>query len=139
PNFRKLVLNAVVWCAHADVPAGGVESPTVTMKLLEANMDPKNKPANFDREKVREKLKLPADESTGAAAPTGPQRGGGLRGLGAGITSRMNLLRDPAVLRELGLDSKQRVAIDNANFGAIGGNEPVREPDRAVANLDVGQ
>src|SRR2546423_1860716 len=57
PNFRKLVPNAIVWCAHGEVPAGGVESPTVTMKLLEANMDPKNKPANFDREKIREKLK----------------------------------------------------------------------------------
>ena len=27
PNFRKLVLNAIVWCAHGEVPASGVESP----------------------------------------------------------------------------------------------------------------
>src|SRR5262245_14402041 len=75
PNFRKLVLNAIVWCAHGDVPAGGVESPTVTMKLLEANMDPKNKPANFNREQIREKLKLPSDDSTTSVGPdrrTGP-------------------------------------------------------------------
>src|SRR4051812_10182053 len=69
PNFRKLVLNAIVWCAHGEVPASGVQSPTVTMKLLEANMDPKNKPANFDREKVREKLKLPKDDLTQSAPP----------------------------------------------------------------------
>ena len=25
PNFRKLVLNAIVWCAHGDVPEGGVQ------------------------------------------------------------------------------------------------------------------
>jgi putative membrane-bound dehydrogenase-like protein len=153
PNFRKLVLNAIVWCAHGDVPASGVESPVVTMKALEANMDPKNKPANFDREKVREKLKLPPDEGTGAAGPPsrssqavaqqqplpgGPQRGGGGRGFGGGAgPSRTNLLRNPAVLRELGIDAKQRVAIDNLNFGAIGGNDPVREADKAVANLDV--
>jgi putative membrane-bound dehydrogenase-like protein len=153
PNFRKLVLNAIVWCAHGDVPPGGVESPTVTMKMLEQNMDPKNKPASFDREKVREKLKIP-DEATGAvvppnaarpvaaqaAAPGGSQRAAqeqpATRGAGGG-PSRFGLLRNPSVLQELQLNSKQRVAIDNLNFGAIGGNDPTREPDRAVTNLDV--
>ena len=48
----------------------------------------------------------------------------------------MSLLRNPEVLRELALNSKQRVAIDNLNFGAIGGNDATREADRAVANLD---
>jgi len=69
PNFRKLVLNAIVWCAHGEVPARGVESPLVTMKDLEANMDPKNKPANFNRDAIREKIKLPPDDAKGAAAP----------------------------------------------------------------------
>jgi putative membrane-bound dehydrogenase-like protein len=69
PNFRKLVLNAIVWCAHGEVPTAGVESPLVTMKDLEANMDPKNKPANFNRDAIREKIKLPPDGATGAAAP----------------------------------------------------------------------
>jgi putative membrane-bound dehydrogenase-like protein len=73
PNFRKLVLNAIVWCAHGDVPTGGVESPTVTMKMLEQNMDPKNKPANFDREKVREKLKIPNDAVSVRSLRPGPQ------------------------------------------------------------------
>src|SRR5207244_2356307 len=72
PNFRKLVLNAIVWGAHVDVPANGVESPVVTMKLLEQNMDPKPKPANFDREKIREKLKIPADDKVGSGRRTEP-------------------------------------------------------------------
>ena len=25
PNFRKVVLNAIVWCAHGEVPKDGVE------------------------------------------------------------------------------------------------------------------
>src|SRR5262245_45614018 len=73
PNFRKLVLNAIAWCAHADVPAKGLESPAVTMKQLEANMDVKNKPANFDREKIIEKLKLPPDDLNTRAIPPGPR------------------------------------------------------------------
>jgi putative membrane-bound dehydrogenase-like protein len=74
PNFRKLVLNAIVWCAHGEVPANGVESPTVTMKALEANMDPKNKPKGFDREKMREKLKIPdADAARNRQAKAGPR------------------------------------------------------------------
>ena len=49
---RKLVLNAILWTAKADVPAGGVESK-ITPQDLEENLDPKggNKPkpaaANF--------------------------------------------------------------------------------------------
>jgi putative membrane-bound dehydrogenase-like protein len=74
PNFRKLVLNAIAWCAHADVPANGLESPAVSMKQLEANMDPKKKPANFDRDKIIEKLKLPPDDAnTSRVAPQGPR------------------------------------------------------------------
>ncbi|MCI0358939.1 MAG: NPCBM/NEW2 domain-containing protein [Planctomycetaceae bacterium] len=62
PNFRKVMLNAIVWCAHGEVPAKGVESPRVTLAALEANMDPKNKPANFNREEIRERVKLPPDD-----------------------------------------------------------------------------
>ena len=41
-SFRRLVLNAIVWTSHADVPAGGVQS-TVTKEELAANLDPKGK------------------------------------------------------------------------------------------------
>ena len=37
---RKLVLNAILWTAKAEVPANGVES-TVTPEMLAANLDPK--------------------------------------------------------------------------------------------------
>ena len=40
PDQRKLLLNAILWSAKADVPEGGVES-TVTEADLQANLDPK--------------------------------------------------------------------------------------------------
>jgi hypothetical protein len=39
-NFRKLVLNAIIWTAKVDVPADGVPS-TVTEEQLKQNLDPK--------------------------------------------------------------------------------------------------
>lgn len=39
-NFRKLVLNAIVWSAKADVPEPGVKSE-VTATQLKENLDPK--------------------------------------------------------------------------------------------------
>jgi putative membrane-bound dehydrogenase-like protein len=80
PNFRKVMLNAIVWCAHGEVPKTGVESPAVTLVQLEANMDPKNK-GNFDRESVRKKIKLPPDApvekpSGEQGASASPQRNG---------------------------------------------------------------
>jgi type 1 glutamine amidotransferase len=39
-NFRKLVLNAIVWTAKLDIPEGGIKS-TVTEDELKANLDPK--------------------------------------------------------------------------------------------------
>jgi type 1 glutamine amidotransferase len=41
-NFRKLVLNALLWVARADVPEAGVIS-TVTPEELKENLDPKDK------------------------------------------------------------------------------------------------
>jgi type 1 glutamine amidotransferase len=41
-NFRKLVLNALLWTAKASVPEGGVAS-TVTPEDIKANLDPKGK------------------------------------------------------------------------------------------------
>lgn len=41
-DFRKLVLNAIVWTAKLEVPAGGVESE-VTAEQLAKNLDPKGK------------------------------------------------------------------------------------------------
>lgn len=38
-NFRKIVLNAILWTAHAEVPADGVSSTTPSETELEANQD----------------------------------------------------------------------------------------------------
>ena len=58
PNFRKLVLNAIVWSAKAEVPAEGVVDQPKTMADMEANPDEKP-PKNFDREAIRKQFKLP--------------------------------------------------------------------------------
>lgn len=42
PDFRKVVLNALLWICKAEVPAGGVTSE-VTADDLKANLDPKKK------------------------------------------------------------------------------------------------
>ena len=55
-NFRKLVLNAIVWAAHGEVPAEGVIDQPVTIGRLEKNQD-YPQPENFDRSKVEETLK----------------------------------------------------------------------------------
>ena len=39
-DFRKVVLNAMLWIAKVEVPANGVES-SVSKELLDANLDPK--------------------------------------------------------------------------------------------------
>lgn len=41
PDFRKVVLNAVVWCAGLEVPETGVRSRKVTLDDLKKNMDDK--------------------------------------------------------------------------------------------------
>lgn len=41
-NFRKVVLNALLWSAHVYIPENGVESK-VSSEELEANLDPKKK------------------------------------------------------------------------------------------------
>jgi putative membrane-bound dehydrogenase-like protein len=58
PNFRKVVLNAIVWTAHGEVPKGGVSDKPVTLEQLEENQD-YDPPNKFDREEVRERLNLP--------------------------------------------------------------------------------
>jgi len=41
-DFRKLMLNAILWSAKVEVPAGGVVS-SVTDEMMKANLDPKGK------------------------------------------------------------------------------------------------
>jgi hypothetical protein len=40
-DFRRLILNALVWLAGVEVPAGGIESPSVDDEEIRLNLDPK--------------------------------------------------------------------------------------------------
>lgn len=161
PNFRKIVLNAIVWCARGEVPPQGVQAQPFTLRQLEANLDPKPKPANFDREAIRRRLHLPPDDSTSGrlvptdgqaaalqAAPAGDRSAarGAQSALPGRATSvlagqrtvtRIDLLKRRDVQRELKLDDRQQVAVERLLFEEIGGNDPVRDPARAVENLEV--
>mgnify|MGYP003639200702 FL=1 len=55
-DFRKLVLNAIAWTAHAEVPTQGVESASVTVEQLEANQD-YEKPDNYNPARINALLK----------------------------------------------------------------------------------
>ncbi|MHC4503012.1 MAG: family 16 glycoside hydrolase [Planctomycetota bacterium] len=54
-DFRKVMLNALVWIAGAEVPADGVPSPTPTVKELEADQD-YDKKRNWQPEKIRQMI-----------------------------------------------------------------------------------
>jgi type 1 glutamine amidotransferase len=55
-DFRKLILNALVWITGADVPANGVPSKTPTMEELEANQD-YPKPNDWNPERIEKLIK----------------------------------------------------------------------------------
>ena len=54
-DYRKLVLNALVWITGLEVPANGVESRVPTMAELEANQD-YPKPNNWDPERIKKQI-----------------------------------------------------------------------------------
>jgi type 1 glutamine amidotransferase len=56
PNFRKLMLNAITWCAKAEVPKEGVPSKALTLEDLAANQD-ETPPKNFNREAMQAQIK----------------------------------------------------------------------------------
>jgi type 1 glutamine amidotransferase len=61
PNFRKVVLNAIVWTAKGEVPEQGVGAEPMTVKSLQENQD-YEVPKKFDAKKIQEQLKLPASK-----------------------------------------------------------------------------
>ena len=62
PNFRKVVLNAIVWCANDQVPVDGISDKTVTLETLEKNQDYKP-PANFNRKAIKERFRLSSTDA----------------------------------------------------------------------------
>ena len=55
PNQLKLVLNAIVWCAKAEVPSDGVPASEVKLEELKVNQDYDPK-ANFDFGSIQKRL-----------------------------------------------------------------------------------
>jgi hypothetical protein len=59
-QFRKVILNAVVWIAKGNVPHDGVESPRPNIDELLSNRDPgvpdEQVPRNFDRQGLARKI-----------------------------------------------------------------------------------
>jgi type 1 glutamine amidotransferase len=54
-DWRKVVLNMIVWIAHVEVPSQGVRSKTPTIEDMLANHD-EEPPKNFDKEKKAKEL-----------------------------------------------------------------------------------
>lgn len=55
PDFRTVMLNAIVWVADMEVPEGGVPSKTPTMEDMEANQDyPKRD--DFDSKRIESQI-----------------------------------------------------------------------------------
>ncbi len=52
--FRKVVLNATVWTAHASIPNQGITSRTPTVKELERNQD---EDGSYNAEKLRKQIR----------------------------------------------------------------------------------
>jgi putative membrane-bound dehydrogenase-like protein len=73
PNFRKIVLNAIVWTAHGEVPADGVSTKDPSQDELEANQD-EPKPESAAKKQPGKKIKRgPAGvKSTDKAAAAKP-------------------------------------------------------------------
>ncbi len=55
PDFRTVMLNAILWIAGAGIPEGGVPTPFITIEDLEANQD-YDQPDDFDRDAMRQQL-----------------------------------------------------------------------------------
>lgn len=66
PQFRKLILNSIVWTAGADVPADGVPAGKVTIEDLLQNHD-EPIPADFN-EKQRPRIQALLDDWNAQAA-----------------------------------------------------------------------
>ncbi|MEE2640494.1 MAG: PVC-type heme-binding CxxCH protein [Planctomycetota bacterium] len=72
PNFRKVVLNAIVWTSHGDVPAKGVSDKEVTLEDLEANQD-YDQPGNFNRDSIKQRLNLKSSGKKAGKMRKGPK------------------------------------------------------------------
>ena len=76
-NFRKIVLNAIVWTSGLEVPKEGVPTKPLTEDDLNANLDPKGDAPRLTLVKEGEFKKIPAspiDEKREASFPIGEKK-----------------------------------------------------------------
>ncbi|MBI2927540.1 MAG: ThuA domain-containing protein [Verrucomicrobia bacterium] len=66
-NYRKVLLNALLWIAKAEVPAAGVESKLAPEELAQ-NLDPKGMPA--DAPNITGHWRFKVETSAGSGSPT---------------------------------------------------------------------
>jgi len=104
PNFRKVMLNALVWLAKLEVPADGVES-SVSEDDLKKNLDPK--PAK--------KTAAPAERGSGPAAALADLKSLKAHpGLEVSVFASEPMLRNPT---DMDIDAKGRVwVLEGVNY-----------------------
>ncbi|MCP5536467.1 MAG: ThuA domain-containing protein [Akkermansiaceae bacterium] len=76
-DFRKLVLNAIVWLARAEVPENGIPSKPVTLDMLNANLDRpvKGKPVQLPTEALLQQKPMPLPDLKAKSAGKKKARG----------------------------------------------------------------
>lgn len=72
-DFRRLVLNAIIWVAGVEVPEGGVKSNPLTEADLNTGLDPKE-PMVLVKLPAPEDFALPTAEPVGERLPGGPKK-----------------------------------------------------------------
>ena len=55
PQFRKVLLNGLAWCARAEIPEHGIASPQPTLDELKQNLD-EPVPPNYDFRRIQSDL-----------------------------------------------------------------------------------
>lgn len=55
PQYRKVLLNGIAWCAHVEIPQNGIQSASPTLEELLLNQDEPT-PPTYDFEKIKKDM-----------------------------------------------------------------------------------
>ena len=72
-DFRKIVLNAIVWVAGLEVPQGGVKSLPLTEAQLNENLEPKSPMVHVKLPSAGD-FELPTADPSSAGSPPAPKK-----------------------------------------------------------------
>jgi putative membrane-bound dehydrogenase-like protein len=142
---RKLVLNAILWTAKAEVPANGVESK-ITEEDLKANLDPKAGQGLPEKKKPEVKPAAAPAPAPAKAAAKGNAKPYGIeaaraamadfktpKGLAATLFAAEPMVQNPT---NIDIDPKGRIwTVECVNYRRWGNNRP--EGDRVVILQDT--